>query len=74
MKLVHFIVDENSREELTICEVIKTKAHKYTNIVKEFVEIVEEICINTKEILKNCVCVEIENNIFLTPIPNMLHY
>ena len=74
VKLVHFIVDENSSQELTLCKVIKTKSHKYTNVLKEFVEIDSEICIKTNEISRICVAVEIEDNIFFTPVPNMLHY
>lgn len=70
VKLVDFIVD-NIRE-ITICKVIETKPNHYSSVIRDIVEFKEEICIETHQLWRICVFIEIENNMYIIPVPNKL--
>lgn len=69
-----FIV--NSDNELTLCSIVSTK-----NCYNDFDKLLEvdriekeKIFVPTKNIKKICVMMNISNKIFISPVPNLLHY
>lgn len=72
VKLIDFIVD--GENEITICQVLKTKANYYSSVVQDICDFSDNICIKTHDILKICVYIEIHNKMYIIPVPNMLQY
>ena len=72
-----FIVDEDTNEEFTICNIIKTRNHVTRQYPK--LKVVEEIeanytIVHTRDIKTICISMNVLKHMYLIPLPNLLHY
>ena len=70
IKIVHFLVNIDNKEEPTICQVIATRPNYYASTVKEVIEFSEKISIQTSEIVTPCVFIKTKDNMYITAVPN----
>ena len=74
IQIIGFIVDSASKD-LTICNFIEVKTHKYAKFMKKVIKInSSESCVYTENIKNICVFLKVNNSSYLCPLPNLLHY
>lgn len=78
IKMDKFIVDFNSGEEYTLCNVVNTVHHnlsKNYDVLRRITQIDETVCmIKTSDIKTICVFIETFDISYICPLPNLLFY
>lgn len=75
VKIISFIVDFESRQELTICQIIKINDNSISVFCKEIQEYSSElVSIETSLILRICTVITVDKKSFIIAAPNMLSY
>ncbi|XP_016837405.1 uncharacterized protein LOC100678206 [Nasonia vitripennis] len=77
VRIEKFIIDEESKQELTICSILKTR-HYFTKHY-HMLQLIEKIepdysIIHTQDIKTISTMMNVMNKLYLTPLPNLLHY
>lgn len=73
VELVNFLVDINTKQEITVCKTINTRPINYCSTLQNVTNISGEICIKTEVIVKPCVFIECNHEKYIIPLPNVLN-
>ena len=76
IRIIAFIVDEENEKEITMCNLVNTRNHSQSYKTLQKIENIEteKIYVQTKNISRICIFMNVSNVMYICPLPNSLHY
>lgn len=74
VKILRCLANSLTEEEKIICQVVKTKKYKYSEFINRVDKLSDATCIETSEISKPSIVMKTKRGLFISSLPNVLHY